>query len=61
MSLLKPEIEPMQDSDWKEDGSCHQETPQHMAEAVEDVRQPCGKAQECNDFCHLISLIVSVD
>jgi hypothetical protein len=41
----KPKVEPMQDTDGKENRTGHQEPPHGMTETRKDVREPRCKAQ----------------
>ena len=56
LSLLEPKINPVQNSDRKENRTCHKEAPQSLSEARKNMRKPGGYAAHSDDPSHLALL-----
>jgi hypothetical protein len=42
----------VKDADWKKDSASHQEAPEALCKASEDVGKPSGSAKATNDLSH---------
>jgi hypothetical protein len=52
---MKPKIEAVQYSNRKEYRAGHKKSPEGLAEAGEDVCEPCGEASPADDVSHFIA------
>jgi hypothetical protein len=56
ITLSEPQVEPVQNSDGEEDSASHQEAPEAVSKASEDVSQPSKKTKQSNNLSHAIPL-----
>jgi len=56
ITLSKPQVEPVQNSNGEEDSASYQETPKAVSKASEDVSQPSKETKQSNNLSHAIPL-----
>jgi hypothetical protein len=52
VSLFKPEIKAVENSNREEKSTCNQEAPKPLRKASEDVCKPCKEACKSNEITH---------